>query len=74
MASPEEVTQLTGLKIGAIPPVGKAINLPSYFDQSLKSNNQNFAILPKFEPALPFFAIIWQNTQRDTKLATNYKN
>jgi len=39
MASPEEVTQLTGLKIGAIPPVGKAINLPSYFDQSLKSSD-----------------------------------
>ncbi len=39
MASPEEVTQLTGLKIGAIPPIGKAINLPSYFDQSVKSTD-----------------------------------
>ena len=36
MAAPEEVLSLTGLKVGSIPPVGKAMNLPSYFDESFK--------------------------------------
>ncbi len=34
MATPEEVESITTLKIGSIPPIGKAINLPSYFDKS----------------------------------------
>jgi Cys-tRNA(Pro) deacylase len=36
MAKPEEVEELTGLEIGAIPPVGKAMNIPSYYDESFK--------------------------------------
>jgi prolyl-tRNA editing enzyme YbaK/EbsC (Cys-tRNA(Pro) deacylase) len=40
MATPEEVKELTTLEIGAIPPVGSAMNLPSYYDNSfiLKEN------------------------------------
>jgi len=34
MATTEEVEKLTGLKVGSIPPVGKAIGLKSYFDSS----------------------------------------
>jgi len=34
MATPDEVEKLTTLKIGSIPPVGKAIDLPSYYDES----------------------------------------
>ncbi|MBD3366127.1 hypothetical protein GF360_02160 [candidate division WWE3 bacterium] len=32
LLSPEKVTELTGLEIGSIPPVGKAMDLPSYYD------------------------------------------
>ena len=32
MAPPEKVEEITTLKIGSIPPLGKAVNLPSYFD------------------------------------------
>ncbi len=39
MASPEEVEALTTLKVGSIPPVGKAINLPSYFDRSFSDKD-----------------------------------
>lgn len=34
MATPEEVKEITTLEIGAIPPVGKALGLSSYFDNS----------------------------------------
>lgn len=34
MAKPEEVEELTTLKVGSIPPVGKSIGLNSYFDES----------------------------------------
>lgn len=34
LASPEEVTKLTTLVIGSIPPVGKVLKLQSYFDES----------------------------------------
>lgn len=34
-ATPEEVTQLTTLLIGSIPPIGKALGLKSYFDESI---------------------------------------
>jgi len=35
MATPEEVLNITGLTIGSIPPIGKALNLPSYFDERI---------------------------------------
>ena len=35
-ANPQEVEKLTGVAIGAVPPVGKAISLPSYFDKSFE--------------------------------------
>ncbi len=34
MATPEEVKQITTLEIGSIPPLGKALNLKSYYDNS----------------------------------------
>ena len=34
MATPTEVLELTGLEVGSIPPVGKALGLPSYYDSS----------------------------------------
>lgn len=34
MATPKEVEEQTSLKIGSIPPVGKALGLSSYFDES----------------------------------------
>jgi len=39
MASPEEVETLTTLKVGSIPPIGKAIDLPSYFDGSFSGKD-----------------------------------
>jgi len=38
LLSPEEVLQLTGLEVGAIPPLGKAMNLPSYLDRAVLEN------------------------------------
>lgn len=35
-ASPAEVEELTSLKIGSIPPVGRALGLDSYYDESFK--------------------------------------
>lgn len=40
MASTEEVETLTALKVGSIPPIGKSINLPSYFDKSFLSKDK----------------------------------
>ena len=34
MATPEEVKQITGIEVGAIAPVGKAMGLDSYYDNS----------------------------------------
>lgn len=34
MASVSEVKEITTLEVGSIPPIGKAINLKSYFDSS----------------------------------------
>jgi Ala-tRNA(Pro) deacylase len=34
MAKPEEVFEITTLEIGSIPPVGKAMDLKSYYDES----------------------------------------
>ena len=39
-ATPDEVTQLTGLQIGAIPPLGNLFNLPTYVDQTLSAESQ----------------------------------
>lgn len=40
LASPDEVTQLTELTIGSIPPLGKVLNLKSYYDESIKSKGE----------------------------------
>jgi len=40
MASPEEVEELTGLKIGSIPPFGNILGLPTYVDRSLLENQR----------------------------------
>lgn len=40
MASPEEVEELTGLKVGSIPPFGKILGLPTYVDRSLLENQR----------------------------------
>jgi len=34
MASPDEVVKITTLEIGAIPPIGRAMGIDSYYDQS----------------------------------------
>lgn len=34
-AKPQQVLELTGLEIGAIPPFGNVMNLPTYVDKSL---------------------------------------
>ena len=38
-AKPDEVKKLVGIEIGAIPPVGKALGLKSYYDEVFKSKN-----------------------------------
>jgi len=38
LLSPEEVLQLTGLEVGAIPPLGKAMNLLTYLDKAVLNN------------------------------------
>ena len=35
-AKPSEVKELTDVEVGAVPPVGKAVSLPSYFDKSFE--------------------------------------
>lgn len=39
MAKPNEVKEVTSLEIGAIPPVGKAMGLESYYDNSFKEKD-----------------------------------
>ena len=39
-ATPDEVLQLTGLQIGAIPPLGNLFNLPTYIDQALSAEER----------------------------------
>lgn len=39
LAAPEKVTELTTLKIGSIPPIGKALNIKSYFDVSFRQKD-----------------------------------
>src|SRR3989344_1737448 len=39
MASKEEVKEITSLEVGAIPPLGSALNLASYFDEIFKEKD-----------------------------------
>ncbi len=39
LLSPEDVLQLTGLEVGAIPPLGKVMNLPTYLDKMVLEND-----------------------------------
>ncbi|MDO8488464.1 MAG: YbaK/EbsC family protein [bacterium] len=39
-ATPEEVTQITGLVIGSIPPFGSLFELPTYLNTALGKNTQ----------------------------------
>ncbi len=38
LLSADEVKELTGLEIGAIPPFGNTMNLPTYLDQEIVNN------------------------------------
>jgi aspartyl-tRNA synthetase len=38
MATPEEVEQITSVKIGAVPPFGHIFSVPLYMDESLREN------------------------------------
>lgn len=40
MATPEEVEELTGVKIGAVHPLGNLHNLPTYVDKGLGRNQE----------------------------------
>ena len=40
MASKEEVYKLTGLEVGSIPPIGKALSLPSYYSRDFEKKDQ----------------------------------
>jgi prolyl-tRNA editing enzyme YbaK/EbsC (Cys-tRNA(Pro) deacylase) len=39
-ASPKEVFNIIGIEIGAVPPLGKALNLNSYFDKSIENKTK----------------------------------
>ena len=40
LATPEEVLSLTSLKVGSIPPVGKALDIKSYYDVAFKEKEE----------------------------------
>jgi Ala-tRNA(Pro) deacylase len=40
LLSPERVKELTGLEVGSIPPVGKAMDIPSYYDTYFQEANE----------------------------------
>lgn len=40
MAKPEEVLELTGLKVGSIPPFGSLFGMPTYVDDKLSKNKE----------------------------------
>lgn len=40
MAQPSEVIDITTLEVGAIPPVGKSMNLQSYYDKSFQQKDK----------------------------------
>lgn len=42
-ATPEEVLNLTTLKIGSIPPLGLVLGLPSYFDATIAKSTREVA-------------------------------
>lgn len=39
-ATPEEVTKITGIEVGAIPPIGKALGLTTYVEEQLLKEKQ----------------------------------
>lgn len=39
-AKPEQVLELTGLEIGAVPPFGNVMNLPTYVDKTLLNEDE----------------------------------
>ena len=39
-ASPEEVFNIIGIGIGSVPPIGKVLNLKSYFDKSIENKGR----------------------------------
>lgn len=39
-AKPEQVLELTGLEVGAVPPFGNVMNLPTYIDKSLLNEDE----------------------------------
>ena len=40
MIAPDELRELTGLPVGAVPPFGSVIDLPTYVDRSLLDNER----------------------------------
>ncbi len=40
MAKPEEVRKATGIEVGAVPPWGEVLNLPTFVDKSLGENRK----------------------------------
>lgn len=40
MATPDEVKEITGVEIGAVPPLGNIFNIPLYVDASLTKNKE----------------------------------
>ncbi len=40
MLTPEELRELTGLPVGAVPPFGSVLNLPTYVDNGLLENER----------------------------------
>lgn len=40
MANPEEVKELSGVEVGAVPPLGQVLNLPTFVDKSLGENKK----------------------------------
>ena len=39
LMTPERVTELTTLEVGSIPPTGKILDLPSYYDEVIKDSD-----------------------------------
>lgn len=40
MVKPEELSELTGLPVGAVPPFGSVLDLPTYVDRGLLENDR----------------------------------
>lgn len=60
LASPQKVTELTSLEVGAIPPVGTVMNIPSYYDVHIENSedvafnagSHTFSVVMKTEDLL----------------------